>query len=85
MDHSGPAGHPDGARRRRGSGPPLVRAVLRAGALTNEATLSSEDEDLEYSGDAVDAAMAKTAVARAAISEQDRTAEPWPTSPMNPT
>lgn len=55
---------------------PLVRAVLRAGALTNEATLSSEDEDLGYSGDAVDATMAKTAVARAAISEQDRTAEP---------
>lgn len=63
---------------------PLVRAVLRAGALTNEATLSSEDEDLEYSGDAVDAAMAKTAVARAAISEQDRTAEPLAHQPYEP-
>lgn len=63
---------------------PLVRAVLRAGALTNEATLSSEDEDLEYSGDAVDAAMAKTAVARAAISEGDRTAEPLAHQPYEP-
>lgn len=63
---------------------PLVRAVLRAGALTNEATLSSEEEDLEYSGDAVDAAMAKTAVARAAISEQDRTAEPLAHQPYEP-
>jgi Ca2+-transporting ATPase len=63
---------------------PLVRAVLRAGALTNEATLSSEDEDLEYSGDAVDAAMAKTAVARGAISEQDRTAEPLAHQPYEP-
>ncbi|MDZ4089790.1 MAG: HAD-IC family P-type ATPase [Arthrobacter sp.] len=64
--------------------PPLVRAVLRAGALTNEATLSSEDEDLEYSGDAVDAAMAKTAVARGAVSERDRTAEPLAHQPYEP-
>ncbi|HEX9226669.1 MAG TPA: HAD-IC family P-type ATPase [Arthrobacter sp.] len=63
---------------------PLVRAVLRAGALTNEATLSSEDEALEYSGDAVDAAMAKTAVARGAISEQDRTAETVAHQPYEP-
>ena len=63
---------------------PLVRAVLRAGALTNEATLSSEDEDLEYSGDAVDAAMAKTAVARGAVSERDRTAEPVAHQPYEP-
>lgn len=63
---------------------PLVRAVLRAGALTNEATLSSEDEDLEYSGDAVDAAMAKAAVARSAITEQDRTAEPLAHQPYEP-
>ncbi|MCB5281863.1 HAD-IC family P-type ATPase [Arthrobacter sp. ES1] len=62
----------------------LVRAVLRAGALTNEATLSSEDEDLEYSGDAVDAAMAKTAVARGAISEQDRTAQALRHQPYEP-
>ena len=66
------------------SDPALVRAVLRAGALTNEATLSSEDEDLEYSGDAVDAAMAKTAVARAAISERDRAAEPLAHQPYEP-
>lgn len=65
--------------------PPLVRAVLRAGALTNEATLSAEDEeDLEYSGDAVDAAMAKTAVARGAISERERTAEPLAHQPYEP-
>jgi len=64
--------------------PAPVRAVLRAGALTNEATLSSEDADLEYSGDAVDAAMAKTAVARAAISEQDRAAEPLAHQPYEP-
>ncbi len=63
---------------------PLVRAVLRAGALTNEATLSSEEDDLEYSGDAVDAAMAKTAVARGAISERDRTAEPAAHQPYEP-
>lgn len=64
--------------------PPLVRAVLRAGALTNEATVSAEDEDLEYSGDAVDAAMAKTAVVRAAISEAERTAEPLAHQPYEP-
>lgn len=64
--------------------PPLVRAVLRAGALTNEATLSAEDEDLEYSGDAVDAAMARTAVVRGAISEAERTAEPLAHQPYEP-
>ncbi|WP_104176116.1 HAD-IC family P-type ATPase [Arthrobacter sp. Y81] len=64
---------------------PLIRAVLRAGALTNEATLSAEDEEgLEYSGDAVDAAMAKTAVARGAISERERTAEPLAHQPYEP-
>ncbi|MFS0717311.1 HAD-IC family P-type ATPase [Arthrobacter sp. 1P04PC] len=66
------------------SEPKLVRAVLRAGALTNEATLSSEEEDLEYSGDAVDAAMAKAAVARGAISEQTRTAPPLAHQPYEP-
>ncbi|HSO90669.1 MAG TPA: HAD-IC family P-type ATPase [Arthrobacter sp.] len=63
---------------------PLVRDVLRAGALTNEATLSAEDEDLEYSGDAVDAAMAKTAVMRGAITEQDRAAEALAHQPYEP-
>jgi Ca2+-transporting ATPase len=61
----------------------LVRAVLRAGALTNEATLSAE-EGAEYSGDAVDAAMAKIAVARGAITEQDRTADPVAHQPYEP-
>ncbi len=64
--------------------PPLVRAVLRAGALTNEATLSAEEEDLEYSGDAVDAAMAKVAVARGGISEAARSAEPLAHQPYEP-
>lgn len=64
--------------------PPLVRAVLRAGALTNEATLSAEEENLEYSGDAVDAAMALTAVARGAISEAERSAEPLAHQPYEP-
>ncbi|WP_240792869.1 cation-translocating P-type ATPase [Arthrobacter crystallopoietes] len=67
-----------------GADPPLVRAVLRAGALTNEATVSAEDEDLEYSGDAVDAAMAKTAFARAAVSEAERTSEPLAHQPYEP-
>jgi len=64
--------------------PALVRTVLRAGALTDEATLSSEDAELEYSGDAVDSAMAKTAVARGALREQDRTAEPLAYQPDEP-
>ncbi|GAA1108278.1 hypothetical protein GCM10009582_02440 [Arthrobacter flavus] len=63
---------------------PLVRAVLRAGALTNEATISAEDDDLEYSGDAVDAAMALVAVVRDAISEAERTAEPAAHQPYEP-
>lgn len=71
---SGKEGHTD---------PPLVRDVLRAGALTNEATLSAE-EDLEYSGDAVDAAMARTAVARGAITEQERAAGPLAHQPYEP-
>ncbi|MFB0833434.1 cation-translocating P-type ATPase [Arthrobacter halodurans] len=64
--------------------PAPVRAVLRAGALTNEATLSAEAEDLEYSGDAVDAAMAKAAVSRGAISEADRAATPLAHQPYEP-
>lgn len=53
----------------------LVCAALRAGALTNEATISSEDEN-EYFGDAVDAAMARVAVDRGALSEAERTMTP---------
>lgn len=65
--------------------PPLVRSVLSAGALTNEATLSAEDEeDLEYSGDAVDAAMALAAVVRGAVIESDRTAVPVAHQPYEP-
>lgn len=63
----------------------LVREVLRTGALTNEATVSSEDEDaLEYSGDAVDAAMARVAVALGAISERERAAIPVAHQPYEP-
>ena len=61
----------------------LVRAALRAGALTNEATISAEDEN-EYSGDAVDAAMARIAVARGAVTEQERTVEPVAHQPYEP-
>jgi len=61
----------------------LERAVLRAGALTNEATHSAE-EGTEYSGDAVDAAMAKAAVERAAITEPERTANPVAHQPYEP-
>ncbi len=69
-----------------GSGPgapALLRATLCAGALTNEAILSA-GEDLEYSGDAVDAAMAKVAVTLAAISEPERSTEPLAHQPYEP-
>ncbi|GAA1703006.1 cation-transporting P-type ATPase [Microcella alkalica] len=62
---------------------PLVRAVLRAGALTNEATVSAHDAD-EYFGDAVDAAMARAAVALAAVTAEERAAEPLAHEPYEP-
>ncbi|MDJ0349912.1 HAD-IC family P-type ATPase [Cryobacterium sp. PH29-G1] len=61
----------------------LVRAMLRAGALTNEATISAEDDN-EYFGDAVDAAMARIAVARGAVTEQERLAVPVGHQPYEP-
>jgi Ca2+-transporting ATPase len=61
----------------------LVYAALRAGALTNEATISSEDEN-EYFGDAVDAAMARVAVGRGAVSELERTMKPVAHQPYEP-
>lgn len=61
----------------------LVRAALRAGAITNEATISVDDEN-EYSGDAVDAAMALVATARGIISEEERTAHPLAHQPYEP-
>ncbi len=61
----------------------LVRRVLRAGALTNEATRSAEDND-EYAGDAVDTAMAKAAVARGAVTDAERTVTPTAHSPYEP-
>lgn len=61
----------------------LVRDVLRAGALTNEATVSAHDAD-EYSGDAVDTAMARVAVARGAITEAERSATPLAHQPYEP-
>jgi len=63
--------------------PDRVRATLRAGALTNEATISAEDEN-EYSGDAVDAAMARVAVTRGAVSERERAAKPVAHQPYEP-
>ncbi len=61
----------------------LVLAVLRAGALTNEATLSAED-GAEYSGDAVDAAMAKIASVHGAVTERERTARALAHQPYEP-
>ena len=66
-----------------GTAAALVRAVLRAGALTNEATVSSEDGE-EYSGDAVDAAMARVAVACGAITDRERAATPTAHQPYEP-
>jgi Ca2+-transporting ATPase len=80
LDLTDPAGSAD----ETGSGdPPRVRAVLRAGALTNEATISAEDDE-EYSGDAVDAAMAWVAVARGAVTEQERSVTPVAHQPYEP-
>lgn len=62
---------------------PLTRQVLRAGALTNEATISAED-DSEYFGDAVDAAMAKAAVSRGAVTAAERAAIPLAHQPYEP-
>jgi P-type Ca2+ transporter type 2C len=62
---------------------PLVRSCLRAGSLTNEATVSAHDAE-EYSGDAVDAAMARIAVVRGAVSEQERSAAPVAHQPYEP-
>jgi len=61
----------------------LVYAALRAGALTNEASISSEDEN-DYSGDAVDAAMARVAVDRSAVSEPERRMKPVAHQPYEP-
>ena len=74
-----------GITARSGPGPDtdLVCAALRAGALTNEATISSEDEN-EYFGDAVDAAMARVAVGRGAVSESERTMKPVAHQPYEP-
>ncbi len=49
---------------------PMLRAVLRAGALTNEAVRSSARPD-EFTGDAVDVAMAALAVGCGAIGDVD--------------
>lgn len=76
----------DGMARPSGGQPevsPLVRAVLRAGALTNEASASAHDSSL-YSGDAVDAAMARAAVAFGAVAEQERSVAPLAHQPYEP-
>ncbi|WP_403025163.1 cation-translocating P-type ATPase [Salinibacterium sp. GXW1014] len=61
----------------------LATEVLRVGALTNEATPSS-DTDGEYTGDAVDAAMARIAVLCAAVTEQERSNPPVAHQPYEP-
>ncbi|TFD31730.1 cation-translocating P-type ATPase [Cryobacterium cryoconiti] len=65
-----------------GQDTPLVRAVLRAGALTNEATLSLETG--EHTGDAVDAAMAAVAVRRGAVTEGERSCRTVAHQPYEP-
>ena len=62
---------------------PLVRDVLRAGALTNEATRDA-GEYLAFSGDAVDAAMAHAAVRHETLDEDERRAEPEAHLPYEP-
>lgn len=62
---------------------PLVRDVLRAGALTNEAT-RDPGEYLAFSGDAVDAAMAHAAVRHETLDEDERRAEPDAHLPYEP-
>jgi len=62
---------------------PLVRDVLRTGALTNEATRVVGD-DLAFSGDAVDAAMAHAAVRHDTLDEDERRAEPEAHLPYEP-
>jgi len=64
--------------------PALVRAVLRAGALTNEATVSAEEDGNEYSGDAVDAAMARVAVERGSITAEERASAAMAHQPYEP-
>ncbi|MFO7690740.1 MAG: HAD-IC family P-type ATPase [Cryobacterium sp.] len=61
---------------------PLVCAVLRAGALTNEAVLTIETG--EHTGDAVDAAMAAVAVRLGAVTETERTVSPLAHQPYEP-
>lgn len=61
----------------------LAQQVLRAGALTNEAVPTGEAEG-EYTGDAVDAAMARIAVLSGTLTEQERSAEPLAHQPYEP-
>ncbi|MFI7741500.1 cation-translocating P-type ATPase [Kocuria rhizosphaericola] len=66
----------------------LLRAVLRTGALTNEAVPRAGAEDGDggpaYVGDAVDAAMAAVAVSLGAITEEERAAPPVAHQPYEP-
>src|SRR5690606_20670303 len=76
VDLTGPGAH----ERQHGA---LVTEVLRIGALTNEATLLSGSED-EYTGDAVDAAMARIAVRCAAVTHEERSREALAHQPYEP-
>jgi P-type Ca2+ transporter type 2C len=66
----------------------LLRAVLRTGALTNEAVPRAEavdgDGGAAYAGDAVDAAMAAVAVSLGALTEEERGAPPVAHQPYEP-
>lgn len=62
---------------------PVVRATLRAGALTNEAVPRAEDP-LRFTGDAVDAAMASVAVRLGAVSGVERSEAPLAHMPYEP-
>ncbi|WP_298589776.1 HAD-IC family P-type ATPase [uncultured Kocuria sp.] len=66
----------------------LLRAVLRTGALTNEAVpragAADGDGGSAYVGDAVDAAMAAVAVSLGALTEEERGTPPVAHQPYEP-
>ncbi|MVT25286.1 HAD-IC family P-type ATPase [Nesterenkonia alkaliphila] len=62
---------------------PNTRLVLRAGALTNEARPLADDPE-NFSGDAVDAAMAKAALRWEAVTRDEFLAPPLAHAPYEP-
>ncbi|MCH4209879.1 cation-translocating P-type ATPase [Bifidobacterium sp.] len=62
-----------------------VLSLLRAGALTNEVRRSTDDDgNIQYSGDAVDMAMARIADETGAVTDEDRAAEIVLETPYEP-